>query len=283
VARATTGEEAELVASPKDSSAPVERDEESGRSELITGFSRGLAVIRSFANATAPMSIADVAKAVGLNRSTARRFLRTLEAEGYVAAENGRYSLQPRILELGYAYLASVPVDEAMRRCLFQAAEKAQESCIAAVLDGPHVVIVARAQRTFPRVMTLALTTGTRIRAHLTAVGRVLLAELPERELEEYLRAVDFHKETTTTIAGPDELRRELARIRDDGYSIVDQEIELGVRACALLVPRHSHPSMAVSISSSATRGTVETVRRDHLPVLRELRDNLTAILNTGA
>jgi IclR family pca regulon transcriptional regulator len=256
----------------------TEEDEDSGRSELVTGFSRGLAVIRCFSAATPALTIAEVAKAAELNRSTARRLLRTLEAEHYVNFENGRYSLRPRLLELGYAYLASVPVDHILQQQLFEVAESVRESCVAAVLDGHDAMFVARAQTTYPRVMRLALTAGTRVPAYLTAVGRVLLANLADDELEEYLRTAEFQQETPKTVSGADDLRQELTKIRKQGYCILDQEIELGIRACAVLVRRTGGPSLAISVSSHASRGTVQSVRRDHLPALQEAAAELAKV-----
>ncbi|MFJ4830791.1 IclR family transcriptional regulator C-terminal domain-containing protein [Streptomyces sp. NPDC088747] len=247
-----------------------DEDGEGGRAELVSGFSRGLAVIRCFSVNASALTIAEVAKAAGLNRSTARRLLRTLEAEGYVGLAGGRYSLRPRVLELGYAYLASVPVDQLLQQQLFEVAEKVHESCIAAVLDGHDAVFVARAQTTYPRVMKLALSVGTRIPAHRTASGRVLLAGLSDGELDDYLRTADFRHGTSREITDADVLREELGRVRAQGYCILDQEIEIGVRACAVPVPRSQQPPLAIGVSSHASVGTVQTVRREHLPVLKE-------------
>ena len=183
------------------------------------------------------LTIAEVAKAAGLNRATARRFLHTLEADGYAGSENGRYSL-PRVLELGYAYLSSILVDRLVHRQLLQLADQLHESCSAGVLDGHDVVFVERAQTSHPRVMTLALHVGTRIPAYLTALGRVLLAELPDNRLDEYLRTTELRKETENTVSDPAELRAQILGVRAKGYFIMDQEIELGIRAAAVPVRR---------------------------------------------
>lgn len=258
--------------------AAAAEPEENERSELVSGFSRGLAVIRCFSAATPSLSIAEVAKATGLNRSTARRLLRTLEAEGYVSFDSGRYSLRARLLELGYSYLSSVSVDQMLQSRLFEVAERVHESCSAGVLDGHEAVFVARAQTTYPRIMTLALSVGTRLPAYLTAVGRVLLAELPDVDLEEYLRTAQFQRETPNTVADADALREELMKVRGQGYCILDQEIEIGVRACAVPVRRPNQPTLAISLSSHASRGTVQSVRRDHLPVLQEAARELELV-----
>ena len=248
------------------------------RTELVAGFSRGMAVIRCF-SATAPLlTIAEVARAAGLNRSTARRLLRTLEAENYVGFRAGRYFLRPGILELGYSYLSATSVDDLLQSRLFEVAEHVRESCTAAVLDGHEAVFVARAQTTQPRVTMLALTVGTRVPAYLSAPGRVLLADLGDDELEEYLSTEALTQATPRTVAGVDDLRRSIHAIRATGYCVLDQEIELGMRACAVPVRRPGQPGLAISVSSHASRGTVESVRRDHLPPLEEAARELEKV-----
>jgi IclR family transcriptional regulator, pca regulon regulatory protein len=253
--------------SPNGSSAP---DEESQSSTYVTAFGRGLAVIRCFSESSPTLSIADVAKATGLNRSTARRFLHTLEAHGYVGCERGRYSLRPRILELGYSYLSSISVDEILQQELLRLAERLHESCSAGVLDGHDVVFVARAQTSYPRVMTLALTVGTRIPAYLTALGRVLLADLPEDQLDEYLRTAELHKQTQNTVSDPEQLRKQILGVRAKGYCIMDQEIEMGVRAAAVPVRRTNKPTIAISVASHASQQSVSAIESKFVPPLQE-------------
>jgi IclR family transcriptional regulator, pca regulon regulatory protein len=248
------------------------------RSELVTGFSRGMAVIRCFSAATPSLTIAEVARAADLNRSTARRLLRTLEAENYVGFRSGRYFLRPGILELGYSYLSATSVDDLLQGRLFEVAEQVRESCTAAVLDGHDAMFVARAQTTHPRVTMLALTVGTRVPAYLTAAGRVLLAYLGDDELEDYLSTETFRRATPRTVANGDDLRRHIRSIRDQGYCILDQEIELGMRACAVPVHRPNRPPLAISISSHASRGTVQFVRQNHLPALEEAARELEKV-----
>jgi IclR family pca regulon transcriptional regulator len=263
--------------SPQDEENQAE-EESSERSELVTGFTRGMAVIRAFSAAAPFLTIAEVARAAGLNRSSARRLLRTLGAENYVGCQGGRYFLRPGVLELGYSYLAACSVDDLLQGRLFEVAEQVRESCTAAVLDGHQAVFVARALTTHPRVTMLALTVGTRVPAYLTAAGRVLLADLADAELEDYLVTADFRQATPLTVANGDDLRRNIRAIRDQGYCILDQEIELGMRACAVPVRRPGRPTLAISVSSHASRGTVESVRRDHLPALEEAARELVKV-----
>lgn len=245
----------------------------------VTAFGRGLAVIRCFSESRPTLTIAEVAKATGLNRATARRFLHTLEADGYVLNDNGRYSLRPRVLELGYAYLSSISVDDMVQSQLQELAEKVRESCSAGVLDGHDVVFVVRARTSYPRVMTLALSVGARIPAYLTALGRVLLSQLDDEALDAYLETAEFHKETANTISDPDQLRSELLRIREAGWCVMDQEIEIGVRAAAVPVRRSGRPPMAISIASHASREPLESMQTNFVPPLLDTAKELEHLL----
>lgn len=254
-------------------------DAEDLRATYVSAFSRGLAVIRCFSRSQPTLTIAEVARSAGLNRATARRFLHTLEADGYVSSENGRYSLRPTILELGYAYLSTLSVDELFQKHLQGLAEELRESCSAGVLDEHDVVFVARAQTTFPRVMTLALSVGTRIPAYLTALGRVLLSELPEDDFEQYLRTAQLRRETERTIADSGRLRKAIGRVRDQGFCIMDQEIETGVCAVAVPLRIRNRPPMAMSVAAHASSTSVETLRQRHLPALQATATEVERVL----
>ncbi|WP_433365575.1 IclR family transcriptional regulator domain-containing protein [Streptosporangium sp. CA-115845] len=249
------------------------------RSAYVSAFGRGLAVIRCFSQSQPTLTIAEVARLTGLNRATARRFLLTLETDGYASCENGRYSLRPTILELGYSYLSTMSVDRIFQIQLHDLAEQLHESCSAGVLDGHDVVFVARAQTSYPRIMTLALSAGTRIPAYLTAIGRVLLAELSDDELDEYLSTATFRQETDRTVSDPNRLRDVIAAVRSQGYCIMDQEIETGICAVSVPVRQPNRPTMGISVAAHATRTSIQTIEREHLPALRETGAEIERIL----
>lgn len=258
-------------------SGPAEEDHSE---TYVTAFGRGLAVIRCFSAANPVLTIAEVAKAASLNRATARRFLHTLEADGYAGSENGRYSLRPKVLELGYAYLSSIAVDRLVHRQLLQLADQLHEPCSAGLLDGHDVVFVERAQTSHPRVMTLALHVGTRIPAYLTALGRVLLAELPDDRLDEYLRTAELRKETANTVIDPEELRAQILSVRAKGYYIMDQEIEVGIRAAAVPVRRPDGPALAISVASHASRYSLNYLEANFVRPLLETAAGVEKLLN---
>lgn len=233
--------------------------------EYVQSLDRGLAVIRCFSERAPRLTIADVARETGLTRAAARRFLHTLTRLGYVGQSEGRFYLRPRVLELGYAYLSSVSIAEIAQEHLVHLAERLHESCSASVLDGPDIVYVARAQTT--RIMTIALAVGSRIPAHAASMGRVLLAALPDAELDEYLRTVELRQLTERTITDREQLRRVIEDARRNGYALIDQELELGVRSAAAPIhDANGRVIAAINATAHASRVTLERMRKEFLP-----------------
>ncbi len=251
---------------------------EAGSGEYVQSLDRGLAVIRSFSREMPQLTIAEVARQTGLTRAAARRFLHTLEGLGYVGSTGGRFHLRPRVLELGYAYLSSLSVAEVAQEHLIGLAEELHESCSASVLDGDEIVYVARAQTN--RIMTIALAVGTRLPAYPTSMGRVLLAALDESGLDAYLQRTRLRALTDRTVVAPDRLRRLLEETRRQGYALIDQELELGVRSIA--VPVHDADGRvvaAVNVSAHASRVRLDALRRLFLPSLQRMAREIDADL----
>lgn len=253
---------------------------EEARSAYVTAFSRGLSVIRCFSESNSALTISEVARATGLNRATARRFLHTLEADGYVTSANGRYALMPKVLDLGYAYLSSISINDIFQQHLAELADRFRESCSAGVLEGNDVVFVARARTTHPRMMTLAISVGSRLPAHLSAIGRVLLAELSEAELERRLGTMELRQETERTLHDVAALKAEIHRVREQGYCVIDQEVETGILAAAVPVRRANQPTVGISVAVHASRVSVETLREEHVPALLEGAAELERVLS---
>ena len=234
--------------------------------EFVQSLSRGLEVIQAFSADTPVLSLGGVCEKTGLNRATARRFLLTLVEMSYVSTDGRLFWLTPRVLELGYAYLSGFAApDIALPHLEFLAAE-VQESCEMAVLDGTDVVYVLRVVG--PRILTVSTTVGSRLPAHLTALGRVLLAGLSENELDGYF--VEFQNLDRDQVGiSTDTLRRELERVRLDGWSIVDEELEQGLRSVAAPVRDISgRVIVAVGMPTHAARRSVESIRGELVPKL---------------
>jgi IclR family transcriptional regulator, pca regulon regulatory protein len=235
--------------------------------DFVQSLERGLAVIRAF-NADRPsLTLSEVATATGVTRAAARRFLITLMSLGYVRSDGRRFSLSARVLDLGYAYLSSLSLPEIAEPHLEALVAEVNESSSVSVLDGDDIVYVARVP--VSRIMTVAISVGTRFPAYATSMGRVLLAGLPDGELDTYLAKVRVERLTGRTVASPAALRSELLRIRAQGWALVDQELEDGLRAVAAPIrDRNGKTIAALNISVAASRMPLEAMRRRFVPPL---------------
>ncbi|MCG5457923.1 IclR family transcriptional regulator [Micromonospora sp. PSH03] len=242
--------------------------EDAARSpEFVQSLERGLAVIRAFDGEHPQLTLSEVARRTGLTRAAARRFLLTLVELGYVHTDGRLFSLRARILELGYAYLSSLSLPEVAQRHMEALVARVHESCSVSVLDGDEVVYVARVPT--KRIMTVGISVGTRFPAYATSMGRVLLAAQPVDWLDDYLATAQLRPLTRRTVTDPAKLRSVLTKIATQGYAIVDQELEEGLRSVA--APIHGENGSviaAVNVSAHATRGSFEMIRRELLPPL---------------
>jgi IclR family transcriptional regulator, pca regulon regulatory protein len=201
--------------------------------DFVQSLSRGLMVMRAFDAEHAELSQSEIAERTGLARAVVRRSLLTLQHLSYVGARGRRFFLTPRVLELGFGYLSSLGLPELARPAMEQLAHSVQESCSMCVLDGTEIVYVARVP--VKRVITIALGVGARLPAYPASMGRVLLAGLEERDLDTVLAASRLESLTSFTICKPKLLRAEILKVRQQGYSLVMQELELGL--CSIAVP----------------------------------------------
>jgi IclR family pca regulon transcriptional regulator len=234
---------------------------------FVRSFERGLAVIRSFDAENPARTLSEVARACDLTRAAARRLLLTLTDLGYVHCDGRHFRLTPRVLELGYAYLAGLTLPQLAEPHLEQLVAEIRESSSLCVLDDDDVVYVARVPTR--RIMSATITVGTRFPAHVTSVGRVILADLPDEEIDARLARADLRPLTARTIGTPDALRAELRRVRRQGYALVDQELEEGLRSVAAPVrDRDGQVVAGVNIAVHAGRTSVASVRSDLLPRL---------------
>lgn len=236
---------------------------------FVQSLERGLAVIRAFDADGPALTLSEVARRAGLTRAAARRFLLTLVDLGYMHSDGREFRLRARVLELGYAYLSSLSLPELAEPHLERLVAEVRESSSVSVLDGPDVIYVARVP--VARIMTVAINVGTRFPAHVTSMGRVLLAGLDAAELDAYLATADLR--SLTARGGdwtPDTLRAELRRVRTEGFALVDQELEEGLRSLAVPIRgRSGEVIAAANLSTHASRRTAASLRRDLLGPLR--------------
>lgn len=244
----------------------------------VQSLARGLAVIRAFDADHPRQTVSEVAAATGLSRPAARRFLLTLVDLGYVRSDGNAFWLTPRVLDLGYSYLSSLSLPELAGPHLEALTAKVHESASVSILDGDDIVYVARVP--VSRIMAVSITIGTRFPAYATSMGRVLLAGLNDHGLDDHLARVSpvaLTEHTKTTVR---ELREEIDRVRHDGYCIVDEELELGLRSLA--APVHGRDGAviaAINISTQSARYSVDAVHADLLPHLQTTAAEITADL----
>ncbi|GAA0928232.1 IclR family transcriptional regulator domain-containing protein [Virgisporangium aurantiacum] len=235
---------------------------------FVQSLERGLAVIRAFDAQRPELTLSEVARHCDLTRAAARRFLLTLADLGYVRTDGRLFRLTPRVLELGYAYLSSLSLPEVAAPHLERLVAEVHESSSMSVLDGDDIIYVARVPTA--RIMTVAINVGTRFPAYATSMGRVLLAALPGPELAAYLARVRLERLAPRTIISAEALRSELERVAAQGWAIVDQELEAGLRSVAAPVrDRAGSTVAAINVSVHASRTTLDGIRRKLVPPLR--------------
>lgn len=237
--------------------------------DFVQSLERGLAVIKAFSKERPALTLSEVAKATRMTRAAARRFLLTLECLGYVSYnENDRkFSLRPSVLSLGYAYLSSLSFTHLAQPYMEGLVERVHESCSAAVLDGEEIVYVVRVPT--KRIMTISLALGSRLPAYATSLGRVLLADLPANALDEFFHMVKLEPITPYTVTDCQRLRAILGEVKAQGYCLLDQELEEGLRSIAAPIrDRRGTTIAAVNISTHVSRVSMEQLQQEFLPLL---------------
>lgn len=252
------------------------------RRDLVGGLEKGLLVIEAFDQERTRLSISEVAQRAGLSRAAARRYLLTLAHLGYVHHDGKGFALSPRVLRLGQSYMHSARLPRVLQPELQRLAAAMQEATSAGVLDEAEVVSLTTA--TGGRVVSSTLQPGNRVPAYCTANGRVLLAALPTEALAHWLQQQQardgLRPLTPRTLCQPEALRQELARVRQQGHALVDQEMELGLRTLAVPLRNHRGEVVAaLNVSTLAARVSLEVLRERFLPILLEAQQRLRMLL----
>jgi IclR family transcriptional regulator, pca regulon regulatory protein len=235
----------------------------------VQSFARGLEVIRSFSAAAPRQTLTDVAGRTGLTRAGARRILLTLQTLGYVESDGKQFSLTPRILDLGFAYLSSMPMWNVAEPVMETLVEQVKESCSAAVLEGADIMYVLRVSTR--KIMRNSLGVGSRLPAYCTSMGRMLLAGLPDDEVLELLRSAPLEARTRHTLTEPQALLAKVQQARRQGWCLVNQELEEGlVSMAAPVVSRAGRIIAAINISGQVNRTAPRVMQEAMLGPLRE-------------
>jgi IclR family pca regulon transcriptional regulator len=246
-----------------------EIDSLTGDPNFMTSLARGLAVIRAFTQQRRHLTIAQLSHRTAIPRAAVRRCLYTLATLGYVVADEARgYSLRPGILALGHAYLSSTPLATMVQPLLDRISDALHESSSMAVLESDEILYIARSTTT-TRLMSIDLGIGSRLPAYCSSMGRVLLAALPPAELDAYISRVSLTRLTHRTVTTAAELKRALDEVRRDGFSVVDQELEIGLRSIAVPVTDPSSKVIAsINVGTQSARVSVSEMEARFLPAL---------------
>jgi IclR family pca regulon transcriptional regulator len=239
------------------------------RREAMGGLAKGLAVIKAFSRDHSALTLSEIAAATRMPAATARRCLLTLEELGYVTRRARAFLLRPKVLELGAAYLESMDIEHLTKTHLEELASATGDSAALSVLDGNDIVYLARTSvRTLVR---LEAHVGSRFPAHVTSMGRVLLAGVGPERLDAYFRTQKFVALTSHTVTDPRKLRQLIEECRRAGYSAVEDELAYGVVAVAVPVFDQAGRVVASLNSSSHTRRVSKaSLVRQRLAMLRK-------------
>jgi IclR family transcriptional regulator, pca regulon regulatory protein len=242
--------------------------------EFLEALARGLRIMQAFNRQERQLTLSDIARLVNLSRATVRRTLYTLVHLGFAETDGRLFRLTPRVLTLAGAYLTSNSISDILQPAVERLAATVDEACSAAILDGDDVIMIAHA--TPNRVINVAAQIGFRLPAVSSSLGRVLLAALDDRKLESRLARIKPEKLTPATVVDRAALRQAIRKVREDGYSLVDQEAELGFRSISVPLRRlDGHVIASLNIGAHSRRCPIETMRSVFLPKLRALASEL--------
>jgi IclR family pca regulon transcriptional regulator len=270
------------MASPS-KSAPPRRSGPPSKSptpgdSYVQSFARGLQVIACFSAAAPEQTLTEVATRSGLTRAGARRILLTLQTLGYVSSDGRRFRLSPRILDLGFAYLSSMPIWNLAEPAMQSLAAKVGESCSAAVLEGSDIIYVMRVPT--HKIMSIGLGVGSRLPAYCTSMGRMLLADLDDARALAVLQDSPRHALTRHTLTDPQELLGRVRQARKQGWCLVNQELEEGlVSLAAPLRDRQGRMVAALNISGQINRTPARLMQDRMLPALLQACSDISGLM----
>ena len=271
------------MARPQPLPAKPERSESDGASrsdrEFMSTLAKGLKVLASFGEQRPTLTLSEAAALAGLSRAAARRVLRTLASLGYVVQEGRHFALAPRVLELGFGYLSTQSWIDLVEPHMKALSDAVDESCSAAILQGTEIVYVARMPAPY-RLLSTMIAVGTRLPAFHTSLGRAQLGYLDEAELWSRLKSIRLDPYTPSTIVHPAALVERIRHDHEQGFSIVDEELERALRSIAVpILTRSGRNVGAINVSTNAARMTRNELRERVLPQLAAIRDRVAPLL----
>lgn len=254
-------------------------DAHGGDPNFMTSLARGLAVIQAFSQRQRELTVSQISAKTGFSRASVRRCLYTLGKLGFAASDDSRhFHLRPRVLALGHSYISSMPLAAMAQPILENVSHILHESCSIATLDKTEIIYIARANVT--RIMSIDLGVGSRLPAFCTSMGRVLMADLPAEKLDAFLARIEFKRYTERTVVNAEKLRQVLRLVQRNGYCIVDQELESGLRSMAVPIRDSAGRVVAaLNVGAHAQRVSIQDLQLRFLPQLRAAAQELSLIV----
>ncbi len=254
--------------------AGLDEDGKHTSRDFVGSLSRGLEILRAFSRTRRKMTLSEVAAETDMSRATARRFLLTLLKEGYVSTDGKLFDLTPKVLDLGFSVLSTIGIWDRARPFMDRLSEETGESCTAAILDGLEVIYVAGVQA--HNIISVGITLGSRQSALYTANGRVLLAEQPDEYLDQVIKTAQLVPRTPHSVTNRARLREILMGVREQGWCLVDQELEMGLLSVAIpLRYRSGEMAGSINIAVPTVRATPDDMVNVFLPKLRETAEEI--------
>jgi IclR family pca regulon transcriptional regulator len=253
-------------------------NQHTGDPNFMTSLARGLAVIQAFSERQRELTVSQISAKTGFSRAAVRRCLYTLAKLGFAASDDStHFHLRPRVLALGHSYISSMPLAAMAQPILENVSHILHESCSIATLDRTDIVYIARANVT--RIMSIDLVVGSRLPAFCTSMGRVLMADLPSEKLDEFLARVEFKRYTVRTVANAEKLRQILRLVQRNGYCIVDQELESGLRSMAVPIRDSAGRVVAaLNVGAHAQRVSIQDLQVRFFPHLKSAAQELSLV-----
>jgi IclR family pca regulon transcriptional regulator len=238
------------------------------RDTHVQSLERGLKILGIFNAEDPQMTLSEIATKTGLSRAATRRFLLTFEQLGYIEMDGREFRLTIKVLDFGYSYLSSLSLPEIAQPHLERLTKILHESASASVLDGHDIVYIARVP--IRKIMSIRIGIGTRIPAHFTSMGRVILADKSASELKAYFSTLELEKFTDFTIGSKAQLLEEITKVRKQGWSIVDQELEIGLRSIAVpITSQAGRVVAAINVSTTTQSQTIDSMKKKMLPIVQ--------------
>lgn len=248
-----------------------------GDPDFMLSLARGLQVLLAFSERKNPSSISEIARRTTLDRAVVRRCIHTLECLNMVRREGSKFVLDVNVLNLGHAYFSSIDLVQRAQPLLDELGEAVHTNCALAMLNRSDVVYLVRSQSR--RLTQQSLGLGSRLPAHCTSLGRVLLAHLGAEELDEYFAQTTLPQITAHTITDKAKLRNVLSRVMEDGYVVANQEVELDLVGIAVPVKIKGFPAqLALSVTVSPRYTAPHEMKSRYLDRMREIADRLNSL-----